>query len=1237
MTNVEKDRDDLMISKGARVAGTFEWITTDKRYLDWLGSGPDSIWVTAGPGRGKTMLSLFVLETLEQHTRDTDQRADIYYFFCSSAEGSRRSAISVFRSLIFQIVNKHADLMKHVLDYLSNNRPIHAKQQSEDEKDKQSRTQDKKDQRSSSVSGQLPAEGKTAKSANLMKNFLRSPVGGKSGPESKTTPLDGGQAEEKLDEKPANDSSFFQSMLGTARREDPLKHGAEKQQETPVENGPSVTTDTMDKDSPKSRQLELLDVSELSFILRKLLRELTSETVYFLLDGVDECIQDDQKELTSTLLKLWDVKPGKFKMIGVSRYIGGINRVPTIDLEDTKQTAGDIEKFVSKSVEQLASVDGFKDIQEQVEQTLIESADGTFLWVSLVMQEIEGSETCTEILAAIEHIPQGLDNKYNHMLQQIEPAHQQKVVQILRWVAAAVRPLTLSELSEVIDAPASDLMSPEQAVRDVVTKAKGLLKIQGTEVTLIHASAREFLLSVDAGQEAGAEKVLIGMEELQYELAQSCYNVIIGSRLSKSEKKISSLSDKDEPKLLKYAIKYWMEHVKASGWAEKNFDPEAEFFQRESKIRKNWWTSYLEDSQNDDPKNFNRASLLHLGAYFGIEVWVKQAFEGKGRMAMKGTILAESDRYSRTPLHIAVEQGHNNVVALLLDLGVNVESKEASLSASALHLAARNGHKDICKILLDHEARINARNRFYSTPLTEAARGGHMEVVKLLVDRNADINGSIDKKRKSFKRQMQEIRGYTKRALEKIDGLAYAERSTPVIEAARHNHAGIIKYLIHNDANIEAKTLAGLSALHVAAYHGQMKAVEVLVGNGANIEKKDESMRTALFMAAWQNHADLVKWLLERDANSEASTNWEETPLYVSSKNGLVEPMKVLLDAGAKIEHRDNDGYTPLAVAAEFGRVEAVKLLLDRNAKLDALDHWGDVPLTQPIHKNLTDALVETVQVLLDRGGDVNHRNNKGHMPLMMAAALPDKDSASIVQTLLKKGANIDAGCNLGRTALMYSFKWGSHETSELLLEQGAAVDAKDTLGDTALIVAAGYCSTKAIELLLNHKADIEARDKFGLNPLIKASKCGWEDVVQLLLDRGAKISTKDNEDKTAIDHAAARERGNIIKLLRARGASGLNLTRVNRAVARVSKLHSRPEEVCRELEEKWENIKLKEIQGVETVEDDGASLKEYDDSEEQAIEADMLKGKAEKEKEDEDERDDSPVVPPSELSSDSD
>ena len=326
-----------------------------------------------------------------------------------------------------------------------------------------------------------------------------------------------------------------------ARKEEEPNIEPTKKQITQAENHLNNAPSIPERDSSKSRQLELLSVSGLSFILRNLIRELDVDKTYFVLDGVDECIKGEQEALMSTLFQLWDVNPGKFKVLVVSRPMGGMGVAPTIKLE---QITSDIEKFVHKSVEPLGNIDGFGEIQKEVEESLLEGAEGTFLWVSLVMREIKNVKTCTEILAAIKSVPKGLNNKYRHMLQQIDAKHQRNVYQMLCWITVAVRPLTLSELSVIIESPASHLMSPEGAVCDGVTFSEGLLETRGDEVTFVHISAKDFLLSDETGNDESLQRFHVGLEKLHYERAQFCYDYIRQSDLLRHEVRVSELSDR---------------------------------------------------------------------------------------------------------------------------------------------------------------------------------------------------------------------------------------------------------------------------------------------------------------------------------------------------------------------------------------------------------------------------------------------------------------------------------------------------------------------------------------------------------------------------------------------------------------------------------------------------------------------------------------------------------------------
>lgn len=93
----------------------------------------------------------------------------------------------------------------------------------------------------------------------------------------------------------------------------------------------------------------------------------------------------------------------------------------------------------------------------------------------------------------------------------------------------------------------------------------------------------------------------------------------------------------------------------------------------------------------------------------------------------------------KTALHLAVESGNSNMVALLLKAGADVNAKGDSVTP--LHLAAFYGSAQIAEMLLKAGAEVNAGGfRHKDTPLHVAAFRGHVSVVRLLLAHGADIN-----------------------------------------------------------------------------------------------------------------------------------------------------------------------------------------------------------------------------------------------------------------------------------------------------------------------------------------------------------------------------------------------------------------------------------------------------------------------------------------------------------------
>ena len=115
------------------------------------------------------------------------------------------------------------------------------------------------------------------------------------------------------------------------------------------------------------------------------------------------------------------------------------------------------------------------------------------------------------------------------------------------------------------------------------------------------------------------------------------------------------------------------------------------------------------------------------------------------------------DATSSTPLILAADNAHVDVVRVLLEGGVNAE-RDNTFQWTALHYAAYYGHLDVCRLLLDWGVNLGPLNTWKDTPLHLAAWRGHLSVVKLLVERGADVRLKNDQGQTAS--DMARIEGY---------------------------------------------------------------------------------------------------------------------------------------------------------------------------------------------------------------------------------------------------------------------------------------------------------------------------------------------------------------------------------------------------------------------------------------------------------------------------------------------
>ncbi|KAK7398584.1 hypothetical protein QQX98_012040 [Neonectria punicea] len=122
-TDPSEDKKKLKRKKGSRAAGTCEWILGTEELTAWLGSGqtedPKSqanqvLWLHGNPGTGKSTTAIFLTEELSTAFSATDGKT-LAYFFCDSGVDERRTATSVVRGLLLQLVQQRPQLLDYLL------------------------------------------------------------------------------------------------------------------------------------------------------------------------------------------------------------------------------------------------------------------------------------------------------------------------------------------------------------------------------------------------------------------------------------------------------------------------------------------------------------------------------------------------------------------------------------------------------------------------------------------------------------------------------------------------------------------------------------------------------------------------------------------------------------------------------------------------------------------------------------------------------------------------------------------------------------------------------------------------------------------------------------------------------------------------------------------------------------------------------------------------------------------
>ncbi|KAF2806410.1 uncharacterized protein BDZ99DRAFT_501246 [Mytilinidion resinicola] len=233
-------------------------------------------------------------------------------------------------------------------------------------------------------------------------------------------------------------------------------------------------------------------------IFENILQDSSLSRTYLIIDVLDECVVDlprlldfiAQQSSASPRIK-WIVSSRNWPDIEaqLARAGHGVRLSLELNAESVSTAVG---AFVQQKVLQLVQEKKYdSETRDLVQHHLLSNADGTFLWVALVCQDLKKIPR-RKVLAKLRAFPPGLDSLYRRMLDQICNSDDADLCkQILALIATVYRPVMLQELAsliELLDA-VDDL-----ELQEIISLCGSFLTVRDRIVYFVHQSAKDFLL-----------------------------------------------------------------------------------------------------------------------------------------------------------------------------------------------------------------------------------------------------------------------------------------------------------------------------------------------------------------------------------------------------------------------------------------------------------------------------------------------------------------------------------------------------------------------------------------------------------------------------------------------------------------------------------------------------------------------------------------------------------------------
>ncbi|KAJ5938477.1 hypothetical protein N7466_001611 [Penicillium verhagenii] len=312
--------------------------------------------------------------------------------------------------------------------------------------------------------------------------------------------------------------------------------------------------------------------SALVSIFTQILEDSSLESICFVIDALDECrdgLQDLLDLIVESLATHQEIRwvVSSRNEYEITECLDSAAQVAPISLELNEASVSEaVNAFIQNKVDSLAKQKKYDDkITTTVKRHLLTNSQGTFLWVALVWKNLDQTPR-RHVIQKLKMFPPGLNDLYCRMMGQVRDSEDAELCkQILGIVTAVYRPVTLSELSSLLEGR-NDGFDDLDILSEIISICGSFLTLRESTVTFVHQSAKDFLT-----REVSTEIFPEGLDCEHHTIFSQCLNVLFKTlRRDIFDLKLPGISTKDisvpSPNPLasaEYACIHWFEHLDA--------------------------------------------------------------------------------------------------------------------------------------------------------------------------------------------------------------------------------------------------------------------------------------------------------------------------------------------------------------------------------------------------------------------------------------------------------------------------------------------------------------------------------------------------------------------------------------------------------------------------------------------------------------------------------------------------